>query len=155
MGGRQKFLSMKRRTFIKTGIVLGGVGLLTFLSVPSFQKTVKKILIKDTAQLKLDESVIDQFLTDASREQFWLRFSTAKRIMIIGYTYAGFMKSILPYHNKYVRYRGQITGRFMHSTDFFMNKMDTEKPVQYTQFFNPYKQPCNNPFAVIHYPETA
>ncbi len=146
---------MKRRTFVKIGIVLGGFGLAGALTIPSFKKTVVKILTKETTHLKIDQSAIGQFIQDANKEQYWLQFSLSKKIMIVGFTYVGFLKSMLPYYNKYVQYRSQITGRFLLSTDFFLNKMDVAKTIQYKQFYNPYKQPCYSPFSVNFYPETA
>jgi hypothetical protein len=146
---------MKRRTFIKIGVVSGALGLAGALTVPSFKKTVVKILTKETSNLNIDHSFIAQFIQDANKEQYWLRFSLSKKIMIVGYTYVGFLKAILPFHNKYVRYRGQISGRFLLSTDLFIKKMNVTEPIRYRQFYNPYKQPCANPFSVIFYPETA
>lgn len=146
---------MKRRTFVKIGVVLGALGLAGAFTIPSFKKTVVKILTKEIAHLKIDQAAIVQFIKDANKEQYWLRFSLSKKIMIVGYTYVGFLKTILPYNNKYTRYRGQITGRFLLSTDFFLNKMDATQPIQYKQFYNPYRQPCYSPFSVNFYPETA
>ena len=144
---------MKRRTFIKVGISLSALAIVGF-TIPSFKKTVVKILLKDTAQLKIDRAAIDQFITDGTREQFWLQFSLPKKVILIGFTYVGFLKKALPYYNKYVRYRGQITGHFLLSTNFILNKMNPDEPVRYVQFYNPYKQPCSNPFSVNFYPET-
>lgn len=145
---------MKRRTFIKTGIALVSLTLVGF-TIPSFKKTVVKILVNDTVGLGVDRSAIDLFMIEATRENFWLRFSSLKKIILISYTYLGPLKQNLPYYNKYVRYRGQITGRFMLSTDFMLNKMKNEKSVRYIQFYNPYKQPCSNPFGSNFYPEKA
>lgn len=144
---------MKRRTFIKTGIILASLGLLSLLTIPSFKNTVIKLLKKDTAQLKIDPDGIEKFMREANKEQFWIKFSRGKKILIVLFTYVGVFKSLLPFYNKYVQYRGQISGHFLLSTDFFMQKMDVTKPIQYRQFYNPYKQPCYNPFSPSIYPE--
>jgi hypothetical protein len=145
---------MKRRTFIKAGIALTTVAVAVAV-FPSFRSTVKRILAKDTDALRLDPSSIDRFIDDAQREQYLNTFSRVKRILITLHTYAGPLSGILPYANKYIQYRGQITGHFLLSTDFFRNRMDTSKAVEYTGFYNPYTQPCSNPFSSIYYPETA
>lgn len=144
---------MKRRAFIKTGISLSVLAIIG-LTIPSFKKTVIKILIKDTDSLGIDRSIIDQFMKEATNEQFWSRFSLTKKIILVVFTYVGLLNKTLPYYNKYVRYRGQITGRFLLSTNFMHTKMKKEGPVQYIQFYNPYKQACSNPFSTNSYPET-
>lgn len=111
------------------------------------------MLQKDTAQLKLNKSSIEKFMKDANKEQFWVKFSRGKKILIVAFTYVGIFKSMLPFYNKYIQYRGQITGHFLLSTDFFMQKMDPNQQVQYTQFYNPYRQACYNPFSTHYYPE--
>ncbi|HMJ71566.1 MAG TPA: hypothetical protein VK508_21875 [Cyclobacteriaceae bacterium] len=145
---------MKRRAFIKTGIALTGAAVAVYI-FPAFKSTVRRILTKDTEGLRVNLSSINQFIDDAQREQFLNTFSRVKRILITIHTYAGPFRGILPYANKCVQYRGQITGHFLLSTDLFRNKMDTSKPVEYTGFYNPYTQPCSNPFSSIYYPETA
>jgi hypothetical protein len=146
---------MKRRTFIKAGIALTGLGVVAFFMVPSFKETIAKMLSKTTAQLKIKPDFIDRFIQEATQEQFWSKFSRSKKILIAIHTNAGFLQSLLPYRNKYLLYKGQITGHFLLSTDFFLSKMDSTKPVTYIGFYNPYKQPCFSPFSSNFYRETA
>lgn len=146
---------MKRRTFIKAGVVLAGIGLAAFFMVPSFKETIAKMLAKTTAQLKIKPDFIDLFIQEATQEQFWAKFSLSKKVLIVIHTNAGFLKSILPYRNKYLLYKGQITGHFLLSTDFFLKKMDTTQSLTYIGFYNPYKQPCFSPFSSNFYRETA
>ena len=145
---------MKRRKFIKAGIALGVLALIAFI-FPSFAQAIKRMLREDTEGLQIDEDAMDQFISDAHKEQFLATFSTMKKLLIVGHTYFGFLGGILPYRNKYVQYRGQLTGHFLLSTDLFRNQMDTTKPVKYTGFYNPYRQPCSNPFSNLFYPEKA
>jgi hypothetical protein len=143
---------MNRRKFIISAVLgLGGMALL----FPSFHQTVKRILRKETSGLKVDEDSIDQYIVDAEKEQFFATFSHAKKLLIGLHTSSGFFGNLMPYRNKYVQYRGQIAGHFLLSTDLFRNRMDVTKPVKYTGFYNPYRQPCSNPFSAIYYPETA
>lgn len=41
---------------------------------------------------------------------------------------------------------------FLPATDFFMNKMDENRQINYVGMYNPYKRPCANPFSFIYYP---
>lgn len=145
---------MNRRTFVKAGLTIIGLGVIGILSIPTFTGTVMKILKKDTATLKLNHEDIMRFMDDASREQFWSKFSRGKKLLIIMFTYLGVFRGFLPFYNKYIQYRGQITGHFLLSTNFFTQKMNASLSIQYMQFYNPYKQACYNPFSPILYPET-
>lgn len=146
---------MKRRTFIKVSIALTGAGIISYLMLPGFIDAIKRILKEGSQGLKIDSLTIDQFIQDANTEQFWIKFSRSKKILIILHTYGSFLKNLLPYQNKYLLYKNQITGQFLLSTDFFLNKMDTAQPIAYLGFYNPYKQPCYHPFSVNYYHEMA
>lgn len=145
---------MKRRTFIKIGIGLALAGIAAYFFT-SFTGAVRKMIANDTDMLQRDPDSIDQFISDATKEQFFNTFSRVKKILIAMHTYTGPLSALLPYRNKYIQYRGQITGQYLLSTNFFVNGMDSSKDVKYTGFFNPYRQPCSNPFSTIYYPETA
>lgn len=41
---------------------------------------------------------------------------------------------------------------FLLSSDFFINKMDESKPVNYIGIYNPYTSPLSNPYSFILYP---
>jgi len=45
-----------------------------------------------------------------------------------------------------------IVKDFIVSTDFFYNKMDEAKEVNYIGKFHPYLRPCSNPFSANFYP---
>lgn len=145
---------MNRRTFIKTGLLLTGAGLVTWFLFPTFKDAVHKILKTEMSNLNVSSDTITRFIQDADREKFWIKFSVAKKILIVAHTYSGFLRNVLPYRNKYLLYRNNITGQFLMSTDFFFNKMDTSKEVTYSGFYNPYKLPCYHPFSSNFYPET-
>lgn len=145
---------MKRRTFIKIGVGLGLAAIATYF-FSSFSGAVRKILVRDTSLLQVDPSSFDRFIADGTQEQFFATFSRVKKILITVHTYGGIFSRMLPYRNKYIQYRGQITGHYLLSTNLFVKGMDTSTEIQYTGFYNPYKQPCSNPFSSIYYPETA
>ena len=143
---------MNRRKFIIGSVIgIGGISLL----FPSFHHAVQRILSEETEGLKIGKDSIDRYLADAEKEQFFATFSPTKKILIGAHTSFGFLGSLIPYRNKYVQYRGQLAGHFLLSTDLFRNHMDVTKPIEYAGFYNPYKQPCSNPFSAIFYPETA
>jgi hypothetical protein len=146
---------MNRRKFLKAGLLTLVSALLITWVIPSFRQAVRRIISTDCAKLNVSRNHIDRFLQDADQEKFWNRFNTQKKLVIVFFTYLSFTKSFMPYYNKYVMYRGQITGQFLLSTDFFTNRMQDGENIEYVQFYNPYKQPCNNPFSNLFYPETA
>lgn len=146
---------MNRRKFLKAGILTIISALLATWIIPSFKQTVYKIISTDCAKLNVNPDHIDQFIQDAYQDKFWDRFNMQKKLIIIFFTYLSFTKSFMPYFNKYIMYRGQITGQFLLSTNFFINRMSVNETIEYVQFHNPYKQPCNNPFSNLFYPETA
>lgn len=141
---------MKRRTFIGLGIG-AGVGTAVGAYAINFKHAVKQMLLDDTSQLIIDKSIIDRFIEDGEREKYWVKLGSTKKILISGQQFFYHFGIKLPYHEKYIQYRNMITGHFMLSTDFFINKMDTTKPVTYMAFFNPYKSPCSNPFSNLHF----
>ncbi len=146
---------MNRRTFIKIFTSILGFALITSFVVPWFNYAIQLILKRDTKQLSLQPNAIEQFIRDAKAEQFWNKYEGVKKILLVAHTYLGFMSNLLPYRNKYVQYRAQITGHFLLSTDFFLQKMRTDRAITYKQFYNPYKQACSNPFSTTFYPEKA
>ncbi len=70
---------MKRRTFVKAGIALTGLGLVAFFMIPSFKETIAKMLLKTTAQLKIKPEFVERFIQEATLEQFWSKFSLSKK----------------------------------------------------------------------------
>jgi hypothetical protein len=144
---------MERRNFLKiaaTGTALVATGL---LGIRSFKSGIKSMIIEDTQGLKLKEEEIDKFLADAEKEMFWSSYDTTKKGFITAHTWLG--SAFLPYKFKYSQYRSQIVGTFLLSTDYFTNRMDAGKAIQYVAFYNPYKRPCASPFSNVYYPRSA
>jgi hypothetical protein len=143
---------MKRRTFIKAGFTLISVGIGAYLVFPTFKNAINKMLTKETSNLLIQPGSINQFIMDAERERFWIRHSVEKKSFIIIHTYSpDFLKNLIPYQKKYQFQKNQIIGQFLMSTDLFFNKTDLKQEVAYTEFYNPYKQACHNPFITPHF----
>lgn len=147
---------MKRRTFLLgagIGAVTAGIG--GFIYFEGFEKTVRKIIEKDTNTLKINKEEIDKFMVAARENKFWKRtYSFAHQQMIKWHYYIDNSAFTLPYPRNYEFYRGRIVAAFLLSTDFFENKMDASKPVRFTAFYDPYVRPCSNPFSNIFYPDS-
>jgi hypothetical protein len=139
---------ISRRRFIKIGSVtvfLMLIGILLF----DFRKTVRKMLKRDTGDLNLPPYAINKFMDEADKEGYWRQFGLAKRALV-NVQYALDRVGIhTPWYGKYLRYRSEITGRFLFSTDLFQDQYTRGKFVQYVGFHNPYKAPCGNPFSAM------
>ncbi|HEY9049718.1 MAG TPA: hypothetical protein VIN08_27660 [Ohtaekwangia sp.] len=141
---------MNRRSFIRLSLLAIPAAIAAYLLL-NFDKVVKRILIADTQSLKVPDEAIDRFLNEAKREHFWNKFSFSKKMFICVQHFFSSLGIKLKYHTKYVQYRSMITGQFLLSTDFFLNKMDPSKDVTYIGFFNPYKTGCSNPFSSLRF----
>jgi hypothetical protein len=142
---------MNRRTFIRISagaLVIAAVSIYLL----GFKRTIRSMLRSDTEGLQLEAGAIDKFLEEAQKEKYLIKFGFVKQVLIGGQHILYEMGLRLPYHEKYVQYRNMITGHFLMSTDFFMNRMDVKKPVTYLGFYNPYKAPCSVPFSNLLYP---
>jgi hypothetical protein len=141
-------LGVSRRRFIKVGsvtLLLMIIGIMLF----DFRKTVRKMLKQDTADLKLPQGTIGRFMAEADKERYWRQFGLAKRALL-NVQYALDRVGIrTPWYGKYLRYRNEITGRFLFSTDLFQSKYSRGQSIQYVGFHNPYKAPCGNPFSAL------
>ena len=112
-----------------------------------FRTTVRRILKRDTRNLNLQRGVIKRFISDANDENYWNQFGLFKRVLICLQDGLLLIGIHTPYYGKYLRYRNEITGRFLLSTDLFLAKYAEGQAVNYLGFHNPYKAPCGNPFS--------
>lgn len=146
---------MKRRTFIGMGIfAAAGATAGTLIYKESFESLVKKIIVKDTASLPIAPGELDRFLADASEQGIWDRiFPFSHKQLLKWHYYLDNRLFSLPYATNYTVYRSKVVGTFLLSTNFFKNKMDTDKPIRYEFLFDPYKYPCSNPFSNLYYPQ--
>ena len=142
---------MERRKFLGI-LTLGAIGTIVgVVALPDFEKIVKEILTTDTKKLLIEKGAIEKYLVDAKNRNIYKRFGFGKKEFIRGHYFINNSIFTLPYYTKYSRYRSEIVGSFLLSTDFFINKMTVEKEVKYLSFYDPYKRPCNNPFSNVYY----
>lgn len=142
---------MKRRNFL--GILsIGAVGAAAVgaIALPDFEKTVSTILSYDTKDLKISEGTIEIYVKEAQAKGIFNDLGFSKREFIRINHLLG-SPSFFPYRNKYEQYRSEIVGHFLLSTDFFSNKMNTDRTVKYVSFYDPYFRPCSHPFSNLFY----
>lgn len=142
---------MNRRKFVTILSVSAVAAAGAYIALPTFEDTVRRILKKDLEKLTVDEGAIEKFISEVRKQNPW-RFSDEKKYLIMGHYYLENNLFSLPYPGKNRQYRNYIVGTFLLSTDFFINKMDTRKKINYMGLYNPYKRPCSNPFSSIYYP---
>lgn len=142
-------MKLSRRYFLLAFVVFAITivgGLMTLLP---WKFILKRMIKNDTAELNYDPVILDQFLEDAAKEKLWKPYTFVKQMIIRCYSF--FPIPFLPYFDKYVQYRNNITGQFLGSTDFFRNKMDESRTLTYSGIYNPYKSPCSVPFSSMFY----
>lgn len=140
---RRKFLSI-----ISLGVAGSAVG---FASLPSFEKMIEKMILNDTAQLKIEKGTIESYLKDIREKNIYRQFNFSKKEFIRAHYLLSNSLFTLPYYAKYIQYRSEIVGSFLLSTNFFENKMDTNKTISYRSFYDPYFRPCAHPFSNLFY----
>lgn len=142
---------MKRRKFLgifSLGVIGTAVGM---LALPNFDEVVMNIIEHDTRELPIAEGAVEKYLSDAKKRNFHQRFNFGKREFIRGHYLIDNKIFTLPYLTKYSRYRSELVGNFLLSTNFFTEKMNTNKIISYTSFYDPYYRPCSNPFSNVYY----
>jgi len=143
-----------RRQFIKlsiAGVATAGVAYVGIKAVTPFQKMIAEVLSADLKELKINSEDIIKFSSKAAETNPW-GYSGTKVKFIALYHYLDKKWLPLPYKYKYVQYRADIVGRFLLSTDFFKNKMDESKPINYLgTIYSPYNTTCSNPFTASYY----
>jgi hypothetical protein len=110
------------------------------------------VLQRDLRDLKLDEADLKKYaLEAASLNPFNFSPSKVKLIGLYNQLQQIGIKTG-PYYNKYIRYRAEIVGNFLLSTDFFWNKLNITDQIKYSgRIFTPYSYPCGNPFSNRYY----
>ncbi len=149
---------MRRRTFLRlAGFATAGIAVGGYIAFQNFEKFARKIIIKDTASLKLNPEEIDKFFKAVSESKFNVLddlFPFHHRQLLKWHYYIDNGLFTLPYRVNYNAYRNKIVMIFLLSTNFFKNRMDESKPVYFTSVYDPYQIPCCNPFSNIFYPES-
>lgn len=151
-----KTSKISRRRFLWIIFLTTVAAIVGTIAILDFNTVIIKMLKKDLAHLKIDESSFETFVKEADQKGHWQsKFFDWKKKQIVRFSFM--IDSILPtfpYKYKYMQYRSDIVGDFLLSTDFFINKMDTGKTVTYIGLYNPYLRPCSNPFSNLYYPQS-
>ncbi|HEX2535947.1 MAG TPA: twin-arginine translocation signal domain-containing protein [Chitinophagaceae bacterium] len=144
---------MKRRRFLKLAAVGTAAVALPAAGLSSgafFRKAVAGIIHRDLDYLKHDDETVDKFARDflgfinnelPMRESFMVRSRVVRR-----YVSGAKPKSIGALED--------FVPRYLLSTDFFQNKMDESRILQYTGFYHQSKKSCGNPFSHLFYPRS-
>lgn len=143
---------MKRRKFLGLiGAAGAGSLLIGYAVTPSFEKTLEQIIRESVEGLQTEEGAVGKFLAEAEKEGILGQYDLSKREFIRAHHLLenGFFD--LPYKHKYDQMRDDLTGKFLLSTDFFTNKMDTSRKITYIGLYDPYTRPCTNPFSSVYY----
>lgn len=146
---------ISRRRFIKIVLLSLAAVVAGTLVIFDFNRVVVHMLKKDLAHLKTDSASFEQFVREAEAKGHWAaKFFDWKKRQFVRFGYlADSLLPTFPYKWKYMQYRSDIVGDFLLSTDFFINKMDTDRTVKYIGLYNPYVRACSNPFSNLYYPE--
>jgi hypothetical protein len=136
---------MHRRKFLK----IAGVSTTAVVALPagwyaatSVQEAAAGIITREFGYLKLDPKGVARFVDDYLKDPM-SQYTPAKVKMYYA-TQTGAKQSTLV---------ADLTRKYLLSSDYFINKMDEDKTVQYLGFYNPYRSPCANPFSSLHYPD--
>jgi len=144
-------LTMTRKRFLWLVLLFVITVCTSLYLLKDFDSVVRSIIKKDTAKLRVNDEIIDQFIAEAVKEKKWDQFNFQKKAFIkFCYFFSNPIFS-LPMRGKYIQYRSFIVRNFLLSTDFFIHKMDTDSDIRYIGLHNPYKRPCSNPFSNIYY----
>lgn len=146
---------MTRRRFILGLFALAAAIIGTTILVIPFKNVVNKIIRKQLAYLNLEPTSVDRFANDMSVTQYYDRknFGWKKQLFVRVFQFFDNPWIALPGKSRYEQYCTFFVNDFLLSTDFFLNKMDESKQVNYLALYEPYKRPCVNPFSNLFYPD--
>jgi hypothetical protein len=108
----------------------------------SVQQAAAGIITREFDYLKLDPKGVAQFVDDYLKDP--LSSYTPAKVKAYYALRTGAGQSTMV---------ADLTRKYLLSSDYFLNKMDEDKTVQYLGFYNPYRSPCANPFSSLHYPD--
>ena len=136
---------MKRRKFLlMTGV---GTGLLIlppalYLASPSVRKYAAGLIFKELNYLKLNEEGVHQYVADYFG-------ASSSNMMTNLYWKAFYYLGLSPDSSNQVF---EMVKYYLLSSDFFINKTDESKIVNYLGFYSPYRSPIPNPYSFVLYP---
>lgn len=137
---------MLRRSFLKkVGLGASIAAIPGFLyTTTSLKDAVTGIITNELGYLKLDKAGVDRFADDYLKTVY----SQSTPLKLKTYYFLGRKAEQSWLIN-------DVVSRYLLSSDYFLNKMDEGKIVKYTTLYNPYLNPCSNPFSSLYYPVVA
>jgi hypothetical protein len=132
---------MKRRKFLAIAGLGGVVAALVsfkFITHP-FESVAKGIIKGELDYLKLDEAGLDSFISDYTKLK-----DRNYKLMMKGYSLFGVNSA----RSGKVH---QLVSAYLLSSDFFQNKMDETRVINYVGLYDPYTRPCSHPFSHVYY----
>ncbi len=136
---------MRRRNFLK----IAGAGTAAVVALPagwyvatSVQEAAAGIITHELSYLELEPEGVARFVDDYLKDP--LSQYTPAKLKAYYALRTGADASMMV---------ADLTRKYLLSSDYFINKMDEHRTVQYLGFYNPYRSPCANPFSSIHYPD--
>lgn len=137
---------MKRRTFITMAGI--GTGLLIlpptlYVASPSIKKYAAMLIFKELHYLKLDHTGVHQYVADY--------FQASSNNLITNIKWKSFYHlNVSPDSSNQIF---EMIKYFLLSSDFFINKTDEQKTVNYLGLYSPYRSPIPNPYSFLLYPQ--
>ncbi len=117
-------------------VAIPGMGLMAV----SYAEAAKRTIQRELSYLKLDEPGIERFVADYSKNK-----SSNYQLKV---------RSLYLMHasSEQSGVVNEMVQDYLLATDFFRNKMDEQRTVQYVGLYDPYKTPCANPFSFLYFP---
>ena len=153
---------MKRRISRRAFIISSTVGIFTVATSAwtvksgylSTQDRITRIIFaifeKRLSYLKWDKAQVMTFIKDFITypgNQEYLEKVRYLSFFYPLYVHTGWLESTSFATNKIRNFEERIVTQFLLSTNFFREGADETKPVKYLYYYDPYKTPCQNPFA--------
>ncbi len=116
-----------------------------YFVAPSIKEFAVQLITKELSYLKLRPGIAAQYVNDYFEHNKNNMLETAKWKTFYYLNYTASQSNSL---SELVKY-------FLLSTDFFINKTDITREINYLGLYSPYKSPVPNPFSFVIYPPMA
>jgi len=136
---------VKRRSFIRLAGIGAGICVIPpslYLVAPELNQFAIKMLKEELTYLKIAPGSIEKYVADyfaATGNDLVSKIKwKATYYLKLNYEKSDRVRDLIKY--------------FLLSTDFFINKTDESKVVNYLKLYSPYKSPIPNPYSFLIYP---